>query len=188
MIMIKTERPALSGNTYGFPQAQQSRGESSMSKPGQTETDTKSLRILLPINAKEDSRWGIQYALHRHREGRNVGVILLNIGEPVTQWQVLRFRTQQEIAQFQADRAQAFIEEATQVLEAAHIPCRGLFRQGKLVFSILDAAEELECNEIVIPDQKRCLSSVFGHSVVSAIRQHQRGIPVIVVKSDGDTV
>ena len=159
-----------------------------MSKPGQTETDTKLLRILLPINAKEDSRWGIQYALRRHREGRNVEVILLNIGEPVTQWQVLRFRTQQEVAQFQVARAEAFIEEATQPLDAAGIQCRGFFRQGKLVFSILDAAEELECDEIVMPDQKRCLSSVFGHSIVSSVRQHRRGIPVVVVNSGGDSV
>lgn len=159
-----------------------------MSKLGQTETDTKLLRILLPINAKEDSRWGIQYALRRHREGKNVEVVLLNIGEPVTQWQVLRFRTQQEVAQFQAARAEAFIEDATQALDAAGIQCSGFFRQGELVFTILDAAEELDCDEIVMPDQKRCLPSVFGHSIVAAVRQHQRGAPVVIVNSEGGSV
>ena len=107
--------------------------------------DQKLLRILIPINANEDSRRAIQYALRRQREGRDVEAILLHVGEPITQWEVLRFRTQQEIAQFQAERAQAFIDEASGMLETAGIPCRGLFKQGDVVFSILDTAEEAGC-------------------------------------------
>ncbi len=64
--------------------------------------NAKALRILVPINANDDSHWGIRYAMCRHREGMQVEVILLNIGEPVTEWQVLRFRTQQEIARLQS--------------------------------------------------------------------------------------
>ena len=48
---------------------------------------------LLPINANADSRWGVRYALQRQLEGTPVEVVLLNVGEFVTQWQVLRFRT-----------------------------------------------------------------------------------------------
>lgn len=43
----------------------------------------------------------------RHRTGSR-----FNVGEPVNQWQVLRFRTQQEVSQFQSESAQAFIEDA----------------------------------------------------------------------------
>ena len=82
-----------------------------------TEATARRIRLLLPIDATEESRWGIRYALHRHEEGQKIEVILLNIGEPITQWQILRFRTQQEIASFQSDRAQAFIDEASQPLD-----------------------------------------------------------------------
>ena len=159
-----------------------------MGKLSQTETGTKRLRILLPINAEEDSRWGIQYALRRHGEGKSVEVVLLHIGEPVTQWQVLRFRTQQEITEFQAARAEAFIEDASQALDAAGIQYSGLFRQGELVFTILDAAEEQDCDEIVMPDQKSFLHGVFGHGIVAAVQRHQRSIPVVIVNSEGDSV
>lgn len=184
--MIKTEyNVASSRKTHGFSQMPYSQGANSMSMSDQTEATTKPLRLLLPINACEDSRWSIQYALQRHREGASLEVILLNIGEPVTQWQVLRFRTQQEIAQFQSDRAQAFIEEATRQLVAEEIPCRGLFKQGELVFSILDTAEELDCDEIIMPTQKKCLASIFSDDTVSAVRRQQRDVPVVIVNREG---
>lgn len=156
-----------------------------MSKPDQTRSDSKLLRLLVPINANEESRWGIQYALHKHRQGTPVEVILLNIGEPVTQWQVLRFRTQQEIAQFQAERAQAFIDDATQQLMIDDVPCRGIFKQGELVFTILDTAEELDCDEIVMSAPKKCLTSIFTTSIVAAIRKQQRDVPVVIVNNEG---
>lgn len=156
-----------------------------MSTFDSSKADTRVLRILVPINANDDSRWGIRYALRRHREGKQVEVILLNIGEPINQWQVLRFRTQREIAQFQSERAQAFIEEATKPLAAEDIPCRGFFKQGDVVFSILDTAEELNCDEIAMPVPKKGLSSFFSRDIVLAVKRQQRDVPVVAVNSDG---
>lgn len=150
-----------------------------------TRGDNKLLRILVPINANEDSRWGIQYALRRQREGAQVEVILLNVGEPITQWELLRFRTQQEIAQFQSDSARAFIDEAAGPLATAGIPCRGFFRQGDLVFSILDAAEEAGCDEIVMPLPGKGLSSIFSRDIVATVRHRQRDVPVVAINREG---
>ncbi len=184
--MIRTENKlALSSRTHGFLQTQNLRGLTTMSTSDQTES--KVLRLLVPINASEDSRWGIQYALRHHRQGNRLEVILLNIGEPITQWQILRFRTQQEIEQFQSERAQAFIEEAAQLLVAEDIPYRGLFKQGELIFSILDAAEELDCDEIVMPASDKGISSLFSCSIVHTVQQQQRDVPVVLVNSEGET-
>ncbi|MFA7322556.1 MAG: hypothetical protein WC000_13915, partial [Dokdonella sp.] len=87
------------------------------------DSDVEVLRLLVPINANEDSRWSIRYALRRQQESRAVEVILLNVGEPITEWEVLRFRTQQEISRFQEESAQRFIGEATAPLMTANIPC-----------------------------------------------------------------
>jgi nucleotide-binding universal stress UspA family protein len=171
--------------TYGLIHTQQLPGADAMRRLDQTSANAKPLRLLVPINANQDSRWGIQYALRRHQEGALLEVVLLNVGEPITQWEVLRFRTQQEIEQFQSERAQAFIEEASQLLAANSIPFRGVFKQGKLVFSILDTAEELDCNEIVMPKSKTWLSSLFSCDVVSTAVRQQRGIPVVVVNDGG---
>ena len=159
-----------------------------MSTPDRTEVNAKPLRLLVPINASEDSRWGLQYALRRQREGAPLEVILLNVGEPITQWEVLRFRTQQEIEQFQSERAQAFIDEASPLLAANAIAWRGIFKQGKLVFSILDTAEELDCDEIVMPVSKTWLASLFSCDVVSTVLHQQRGVPVVQVNERGEAL
>lgn len=146
--------------------------------------DQKLLRILVPINANDDSRWGIRYAVRRQRGGAQVEVILLHVGEPITQWEVLRFRNQQEIARFQAESAQTFIDEAMGLLTAAEIPGRGLFKQGEVVFSILDTAEETECDEIAMPPPHTGFPGLFSRDIVEAVMRRQRDVPVVVVNGE----
>ena len=146
------------------------------------------LRLLVPVNANEDSRWGVAYALRLHEKGRDVEVCLLNVGEFITQWQVLRFRTQAEIARFQAERAEAFIEEASQPLAEQHILYRGFFKQGDIVFSILDTAEELECDEIVMPEPHTGLLGVLSRNIVSSVLRRQRGVQLTMVDRNGAAI
>lgn len=142
-------------------------------------------RLLIPINASADTRWGIDYAVRRHRTGIALEVVLLTIDEPVADGQALRFPTQQELANFQSERAQSLIAEASRSLTKENIPWRGVFKQGEVTFSILDAAEEFDCHEIVMPAPKKGLSSIFADHTVSAVREQQRDIPVVVVGHEG---
>jgi len=153
-----------------------------------TERAPGALRILVPINANETSRWGVRFALQKHHEGKAVEVILLNVGEPIEQWEVLRFRTSQEIDQFQTERAQAFFEETTESLLAEHIPCRGFFKQGDIVFSILDTAEEMACDTIVLPAPRKRWLNLCGSDVVEKIQRRQRATPVVTVNREGQPV
>lgn len=150
-----------------------------------TQSDPGTPRLLVPINANETSRWGVQYALRKRREGISVEVILLNVGEPIHQWEVLRFHTQQEIEDFQTERAQAFFEETAQALLAEDIPCRGFFRHGDITFSILDTAEEMGCNEIVVPVPRKRLMNLFTRDVVKQIQRQQRACRVVTVNREG---
>jgi len=158
-----------------------------MSTRDQTTADSRQRRLLVPINASEESRWAIAYALRLHREGKLLEVVLLNVGEPVDAWQVLRFRTQQEVASFQAERAQSFIADASSELAAANVPWRGVFKQGERVFAILDAAEELACDEIVMPLRKSGFASIFAPDFVTRVQRAQRDIPVVTVDSAGES-
>jgi hypothetical protein len=142
-------------------------------------------RLLLPIDASERSRWGIRYVLARHRAGQRVDAALLFVGEPITNWQVLRFRTHDEIARFQSQRAHYLLEEAAQPLTHNGIPFRALFREGEVVFEILDAAEQLDCSEIVLPAPPSRLLALLSGDVVREVLRQQRGIPVVTVDKDG---
>ena len=142
-------------------------------------------RFLLPIDATERSRWGIRYVLARHRAGQAMDVALLFVGEPITNWQVLRFRTHDEIARFQSQRAHYLLEEAAQPLVRDGIPVRALFREGELAFEILDAAEQLECSEIVLPTPPPRLLTLLSGDVVREVLRRQRGTPVVTVDENG---
>ena len=142
-------------------------------------------RLLIPINANEDSRWGIAYALQLHRDGQPIDVCLLNIGEPITRWEVLRFRTQAEIDRFQSERAQSFADEAARPLLEQNISCRGFFRQGPVVQSILDVAAELACDEIVMPRPHSGISRLFTREIVGTVMCKARDIPVVLVGRTG---
>jgi hypothetical protein len=110
-----------------------------------------STRILVPVTASGASLWGCRYALNRFNDGAHIEVILLNVGQRITDWRVLQYRTHEEILKFQEERATAFIKEASQPLLAAGITCRGIFKHGDVVRTIFDTADELECDRIIIP-------------------------------------
>lgn len=105
----------------------------------------ESTRVLIPIDATERSRWAIRRVLAEHRSGRAMEVHLLFIAEPVTDWQVLRFRTQAEIAVFHANRAKWLLEDAAQPLRAAGIAVQTHFREGDIAFEILDTGTTRLC-------------------------------------------
>lgn len=159
--------------------------ESAMSGHVQPGPEIRRKRLLVPINANDDSRWGAAYALRRHEAGDEVEVCFLNVGEIITQWQVLRFRTQAEIGAFQAERADAFIEEASQALRDAGIQCRGYFKRGDIVFSILDTAEELQCDEIVLPLPHAGWGALLSRDLVAAIARGRRSVDVVMVDHAG---
>ena len=143
------------------------------------------LRLLLPIDATERSRWGINYAISRKRSGHDVAVSLLFVAEPVTSWQVLRFLSQEKVRRFQADRGNYLLKDAAQPLEQAGIPVQMNYREGDIVFEILDVAEQLECDEIVLPIPYPRWARLFSLDVVWQVTRRQRSVPVTTVNSHG---
>jgi nucleotide-binding universal stress UspA family protein len=162
-------------------------GELNMSHSNDADASRQALRLLIPVTAAENSRWGVRYALRLKEQGHQIGVFFLNVGEIITDWQALRFRTQAEMAGFQAERAQTFFEEASGLLPARNIPFRGLFRRGDPVFCIPDVAEELDCHQIVMPLPAEGISSFFSKNVAGAIMQKNTAVPIIFVDQDGLT-
>lgn len=70
--------------------------------------DSQKTKLLIPIDATEESRWAIHYAIRRARAGTSVEVYLLYIVEPVKNWEVLRFHTEQEVRQRFEERSAFF--------------------------------------------------------------------------------
>jgi len=145
-------------------------------------------RLLLPVDATAPSRRGVRHALRRAQAGEAIEVCLLHVGETVRQWEVLRFRTPQEIARFQSERAQVFLDEAARPLRAAGIASRAVFVEGDVVPSILDQAEQLACAEIVLPVPAARWRKLLSTDVVREVIARSARLPslsVVTVDEDG---
>lgn len=138
-------------------------------------------RMMIPVNANDDSRWGVQHALQCQQRGEAVEAVLLHVAEPVDAWQVLRCLTRAEIDAWQTERASAFIESAAAPLRAANIPCRSVFKQGATVQTILATAAELDCAEIVVPPPHAGWQRLFSRDYVSRLRAQARQADMVVV-------
>lgn len=182
---LDAEKPSADPAHRHVQAAHFTSGGLKMDQPNGPGTAGQLLRLLIPITAAEDSRWGIRYALRLKAGGGRIEVIFLNVGEIITDWQALRFRTQAEFARFQSERAQAFIDEASAPLLAHDIPFRGLFRRGDPVFCIPDVAEEQDCHQIVLPLPPGGICRFFSQNITDTILRKKHIVRVITVDGDG---
>lgn len=145
--------------------------------------ESDALRLLIPVARGEKSPAAIRYAIRRHRMGKKVQVCLLYIKEPPQQWELLQTPWPEE-KQLQ-QRIESDLSRACDPLVEHGIPHTAYLRAGSVVFAILDAAEELDCHEIVVPLPHTGWRRLFSRNVIATLCIRQRGIPVITVAPDG---
>lgn len=152
------------------------------------ETTKQRLKILVPIDATERSRWGILYARRCGQSGRNVEVTLLHVAEPIVAWQVRRFFSEEEVRSFQAQRANYLLQDAAEALRQAGIPVTMKFQEGDIAFEILDIAEQFDCDEIALPLPHARWTRLLTPDIVRKVQRLQRDVPVTTVDASGTPV
>ncbi|MPZ46273.1 MAG: hypothetical protein GEV05_23380 [Betaproteobacteria bacterium] len=143
-------------------------------------------RLLIPIDATERSRWALRYALARRDPP--VHVDLLFVAEPVTSLEVLRFRTQADIADFQNKSAQWLLEDAAQPLEAAGLSVKGHFREGDVACQIVETAEQLGADAIVMPPPHPLWLNFLTRGIVRKVLRRTGATPIVHVDRDGQAI
>ncbi|HMM53760.1 MAG TPA: universal stress protein [Candidatus Desulfobacillus sp.] len=145
----------------------------------------RTTRLLIPVDATDRSRWGLRYALRLREKGVPLHAVLLFVAEPVTRLEVLRFRAHDEIARFQAESGSHILDDAAQALVDAGMAHEQIFREGDIVFQILDVAEQLGCDEIVLPMPRPLIASLLRRDVVREVMRQERETLVITIDSEG---
>lgn len=142
-------------------------------------------RLLIPVDPTERSRWGLRYAMRLQRSGEPVQAVLLFVSEAVTAPEVLRFRTHVEIARLQAECGTHILHDAAQPLAAAGVSCREIYREGDIVAQISDVAEQLGCDEIVLPLPHARITKLLSRDVVREVIKRAQGVPVVTTDAQG---
>lgn len=143
------------------------------------------VKLLIPVDATDESRWGLKYASRLAGTGIEVEVCLLFVAEPVRNWEVLRFYTEDEVRKHFQERSALFLEEAAKSLAEAGIACRTYFREADPVGGVIDMAEELNCSEIVVP--RTHWLGLFATGLGPKLINRHCTIPVTLINADGST-
>ncbi|MET3135006.1 nucleotide-binding universal stress UspA family protein [Oxalobacteraceae bacterium GrIS 1.11] len=138
------------------------------------------LLLLLPIKRASDVIYGARYAKRLLEWGIQVKVHLLHVtgagrqpGAPLVQE-----RGEEDDAQ-----AEEVMREAALYLSRSRIDHCSFLRSGDIVFSILDAAEMLDCREIVLPAPGAW--RLFSGDLTRRIARSSRSATVVLAGQDG---
>ena len=155
-----------------------------MNTKQETPTAGPDLRVLIPVAFGSHGENGVRYALAQARQGLRVEALLACIGDDDVRADVLRLRTREEIARFQADGAAAAMDEVAAPLRAAGVPVRTVFALGDVAGELARIADENACDTIAIPvDEHR---SPCGGIAAGLRRAHGRA-RLLLVDTDGNT-
>jgi hypothetical protein len=156
-------------------------------RPGTASVSNDSARrLLIPIDATERSRWALRYVAALR--GEPLHVDLLFVAEPVTSLEVLRFRTQADIAEFQHKTAHWLLEDAARPLQAAGVSVQGHFREGDVAGQIVEAAEQLGVDAIVLPPPHPRWLNFLTRGIVRKVLRLARATAILHVDQDGKSV
>lgn len=147
------------------------------------DTTMSTERLLLPIDSSRRSAGVVNYVIRRRDMGHGVEACLLHVEQPLGDWGLLRNMTRgNDAARRQVEQV---LSQVAHPLVKHDIPYAAYLRSGSIVFSILDAAEELDCQQIVVPLPPSGLWRFLSGAVVSTLYARQRNIPVVAVDGNG---
>lgn len=139
--------------------------------------------LLVPVKRPNGANQSIAYAIRRRAEGAQVMVSLLHIDELQEPRSI---SGNGKYVRGQNNRRAFYVFlEGVHMLEGLDIEFSTYVRTGPVVFSILDAAEQLDCSEIVVPAPGRLHFRLLSRNVVATLLACQRSISVVTVNNRG---
>lgn len=153
----------------------------------QAAAGTKMTRLLVPVDATERSRWGLQYALRLQRKSVPLQVFLLFVAAPLTRTEGLRFGTHDEITRFQTESGRGILEDAARPLAEVGIAYEQVFREGDIAFHILDVATRMGCDEIVLPEPRSPIACLLRRDIVREVLRQAQDALVVTIDAQGRT-
>ena len=138
------------------------------------------LNVLVPIDGTENGLNALRHAIDEYRRDHDLRLHLLHV-QPRLSRHVARFVSRGDRAAWHAERADAALAGAREVLERARVPYAAQLRVGERAHEICRTADELGCHHIVMGMARRnTLTRMLQDSVTHRVLEHA-SVPVEVV-------
>ncbi|MEY4884425.1 MAG: hypothetical protein RIS34_2279 [Pseudomonadota bacterium] len=140
------------------------------------------MKILLPVDGSAVSLEAVRFAIRMARDGLAISVVLANVQEPATLYEMVLAHDPQVLDQVSAAAGAHTLEAAQALLEEAHISCECEVASGDPAHTIIDILERFACDVVVMgASGTSTLRSALLGSVSNEVL-HAAAVPVMIVK------
>jgi len=140
------------------------------------------MKILLPVDGSDASLEAVRQALRMVREGLQASLVLANVQEPATLYEMLLAHDPEVIDQVSAKAGLHLLEPAQALVRDAGVPFEIEVASGDPAHTLIDILENFGCDMVVMGarGQGPLRSALLGS--VSNEVLHAARVPVLIVK------
>ena len=140
------------------------------------------MKILLPVDGSAAALEAVRHALQLVREGLQASVVLANVQEPATLYEMLLAHDPEVIEQVSARAGLHLLEPARTLVEQAEVPYELEVASGDPAHTLIDILENFGCDMVVMGARgmgtlRSALLGSVSHEVL-----HAAPVPVLIVK------
>lgn len=140
------------------------------------------LKILIALDGSTLALDAVHHALALVHNGLRASVVLANVQEPASLYELVVSRDPQRIAQASEAAGEFLLASARALLEAAQVPYEVAVGVGDPAHTLVDMVESLGCQMVVMGARGQgALSSALLGSVSQAVA-HASPVPVTIVR------
>ena len=142
------------------------------------------MKILLPVDGSAVSLAAVRSVIRMAKSGLDTSVVLANVQEPATLYELVVAHDPQVIEQVSAAAGRHTLLAAEALLKEAHIAYQCEVASGDPAHTLIDILENFECDLVVMGARgMSTLRSAILGSVSNEVL-HAANVPVMIVKLD----
>ena len=140
------------------------------------------MKILVPVDGSAASLEAVRQALRMIQDGLRASLVLANVQEPATLYEMLLAHDAEVIEQVSARAGLHLLEPARTLVEQAEVPYELEVASGDPAHTLIDILENFGCDMVVMGARgmgtlRSALLGSVSHEVL-----HAAQVPVLIVK------
>ena len=142
------------------------------------------MKLLIPVDGSELSLEAVRFAVRVLLAGLHGEVVLANVQEPATLYEIIVAHDPDAIDQASADAGVHALQGARALLDAAEVDYECEVAKGDPAHTIIDISERFACDLIVMGARGASSRRSAMLGSVSNEVLHASAVPVMIVKPD----
>jgi len=139
------------------------------------------MKILLPVDGSTESLDAVRHALQLIREGLRASLVLANVQEPASLYELLRAHDAEVIESVTQAAGTHSLEEANALCAAAGVACEQELETGDPAHMLHDIAERQGCDLVIMGARGKGATRGTRLGSVAHAMLHDATLPVTIV-------